>query len=268
MRTVREPAVAGAFYPADPEALRSAVVRYLEEAKKPEGPSVPKALIVPHAGYIYSGPIAGSGFVHLLSARDRITRVVLLGPAHRYPVHGLALPAASWFRTPLGDIEVDKDACSRIQGLPQVVVSDLAHGPEHSLEVQLPFLQVVLERFSLVPLVVGRASPEEVAQVLEVLWGGDETVVVVSSDLSHYERYEVARELDEAVSRAIEALDPESVSHHQACGFYPVRGLLVAAREKGLRAKTVDLRNSGDTAGPRGEVVGYGAYVFHPGPSA
>lgn len=264
MRSVREPAVAGAFYPADPVTLRSVVTEYLKAARNPDTSIVPKALIVPHAGYIYSGPVAASGYVYLDPVRDRIRRVVLLGPAHRYPVDGMALPSASWFRTPLGDIKVDAAASQRIQGLPQVVLSDLAHAPEHSLEVQLPFLQVVLDRFTLVPLVVGRATPAEVAQVLDLLWGGEETLIVVSSDLSHYEPYAVAQRLDEAVSRAIEALDPDRISPHQACGYYPVRGLLVAARQKGLQARTVDLRNSGDTAGPKGEVVGYGAYVFHP----
>ncbi len=263
MSTAREPAVAGAFYPSDPTELRDLIARYLSVVERPRKAPVPKALIVPHAGYVYSGPIAASAFVRLIPARDRIARVLLLGPAHRYPVSGLALPGAGRFKTPLGDVRIDEEACSRILDLDQVVVSDLAHAPEHSLEVQLPFLQETLGTFALVPLVVGRATPEQVAEVIETLWGGDETLVVISSDLSHYESYEVARKLDAAASRAIEALDPHGIDHHQACGYYPLRGLLVAARRKGLKAETVDLRNSGDTAGPRGEVVGYGAYVFY-----
>ncbi len=262
MSAVRQPAVAGSFYPADAREVKRAVAGYLETARKMDGDAVPKALVAPHAGYIYSGPIAGSAYVHLLPARSTITRVVLLGPAHRFPVVGLALPSVDAFRTPLGDVPLDADACAALARLPQVQVSNAAHALEHSLEVHLPFLQETLDAFSLVPLVVGSATPEQVAEVLESLWGGPETLVVVSSDLSHYEPYEVARKLDAAVSRAIEDLDPDRIDHHQACGFYPLRGLLVVARRKGLRVHTVDLRNSGDTAGPRTEVVGYGAYLF------
>jgi len=223
---------------------------------------VPKALIAPHAGYVYSGPVAGVAYARLQPLRDKIRRVVLIGPAHRVPLRGLALPEAGAFATPLGQVRVDEKAVEEIRDLPQVQVGDMAHAVEHSLEVQLPFLQEALEEFSIVPLVVGEATPEEVRGVLEVLWGGEETLIVISSDLSHYHDYETARRLDQATSQAIEALQIEDVRSDLACGCVPIQGLLLAARQHGLRGMKVDLRNSGDTAGSRDQVVGYGAYVF------
>ena len=225
--------------------------------------SPPKAIIAPHAGYIYSGPVAASAYASLRQASSVISRVVLLGPAHRVPVHGLALPASDAFATPLGKIEIDREAVEKIRGLPQVRVFDDAHTLEHSLEVHLPFLQSVLADFQLVPLVVGDASAEEVAEVLERLWGGPETLIVISSDLSHYHDYQTARQMDSATSLAIEHLAYDEIHFDQACGRTPVSGLLLQARKRGLKGKTIDLRNSGDTAGPRNQVVGYGAYVFH-----
>jgi AmmeMemoRadiSam system protein B len=260
MSGIRLPAVAGTFYPAESLALRSSVRRYLRDAR-PGASRVPKALIAPHAGHVYSGPIAASAYAALEPVRDRIERVVLLGPSHRVFVRGLAVPASDWFRTPLGPVAVDRQAIDAILDLPQVIVSDEAHAFEHSLEVHLPFLQEVLGDFSLVPLVVGDARPQEVAGVLDRLWGGEETLIVVSSDLSHYHDYETARRMDAATSRAIEALEPAAIDPEHACGCVPVQGLLVAAREHGLRVTAIDLRNSGDTAGPRERVVGYGAYV-------
>lgn len=260
MASTRLPAVAGAFYPSDARALRQAVSDFLASV---EGTgTVPKAIIVPHAGYVYSGPIAATAYARIVPARDRITRVVLLGPAHRVWLEGLALPDADGFVSPLGVVPLDKDAMARVIDLPHVCVSKAAHAQEHSLEVHLPFLQVVLDSFTLVPFVVGKASPQAVGDVLEALWGGPETLIVVSSDLSHYLDYQSARAMDEATSKAIEALKPEHIRSEQACGRIPVGGLLHVARKKGLRAQTIDLRNSGDTAGPKGEVVGYGAYVF------
>ncbi|BCX81724.1 MEMO1 family protein [Methylomarinovum caldicuralii] len=260
MTSLRYPAVAGMFYPEDPVELDEMIRTFLASAAV-EGP-VPKAIIAPHAGYIYSGPVAASVYRLLLPAKDVIKRVVLLGPAHRVPFRGLAVPSVDFFITPLGTVAVDKAALAKIADLPFVHVSDLPHEPEHSLEVHLPFLQEVLEDFKVVPIVVGDATPEEVAQVLERLWGGPETLIVVSSDLSHYYDYETARRLDSATSRAIEELDPTRLNYESACGRIPVAGLLLAARKHGLRAKTVDLRNSGDTAGPKDQVVGYGAYAF------
>ncbi|KPK39032.1 MAG: dioxygenase [Gammaproteobacteria bacterium SG8_47] len=258
---IRAPAVAGMFYPAQAQELRRMVRGYLSEAH-PEGPA-PKAIIAPHAGYIYSGPVAASAYARLQGARSAIERVVLLGPSHRVAFAGLAAPSAEYFATPLGNVPVDTEALDSISDLPQVVRLDQAHALEHSLEVHLPFLQETLEHFSLVPLVVGDASPDEVDEVLERLWGGPETLIVVSSDLSHYHDYASAQRMDEATSRAIERLEPEAIDYEDACGRNPVNGLLHLAKKLGLHAHTIDLRNSGDTAGPRDQVVGYGAYVFH-----
>ncbi len=258
---VRYPAVAGMFYPADPAELERAVHTYLQGARCPT--SAPKAIIAPHAGYIYSGPVAATAYACLAPVHDRIRRVVLIGPSHRVPFRGIAAPAARRFLTPLGEVEVDQEALASLADLPQVGVLDEAHAREHSLEVHLPFLQTVLDSFRIVPLVVGDATPEQVAEVIDRLWDGDETLIVVSSDLSHYHSYETAERMDRATSAAIEALRPEDIGHEQACGRLPVAGLLLVARARGLHAETVDLRNSGDTAGPRDQVVGYGAYVIH-----
>ncbi len=262
MTSVRYPAVAGMFYPDDPVELDEMIRAFLAEAKKEKSP-VPKAIIAPHAGYIYSGPVAASAYRQLLPARDMIKRVVLLGPAHRVPFRGLAVPSADFFITPLGTVAVDKEAIAKIADLPFVHLSDTPHQPEHSLEVHLPFLQEVLEDFKVVPIVVGNATPEQVAQVLERLWNGAETLIVVSSDLSHYYDYQTAKKLDSATSKAIESLDPTALTYESACGRIPVAGLLLTARKHGLQAKTIDLRNSGDTAGSKDQVVGYGAYVFY-----
>ena len=257
---VRQPAVAGRFYPEEPEQLRAMVRGFLDRA--PALDVAPKAIIAPHAGYIYSGPIAASAYVCLGTLKERIQRVVLLGPAHRVALRGLAVPGGSAFSTPLGEVPVDEDAVRQILALPQVKTLDAAHDWEHSLEVQLPFLQEGLSPFDLVPLVAGDARPDEVAEVLDQLWSGDDTLVVVSSDLSHYQDYESAQRLDRAASRAIESLDERMLRTEQACGRVPIQGLLQLARERGLEAREVDLRSSGDTAGPRDQVVGYGAYVF------
>ncbi len=261
MASVRPPAVAGAFYPGTRGELDAAVRSHLSKAKNPGGPA-PKAIIAPHAGYIYSGPVAATAYARLEPARGRITRVVLLGPCHRVPVRGLAASSADAFATPLGDIPVDKEALNRILALPQVQVFDATHEREHSLEVHLPFLQVVLGDFSLVPLAVGEASADEVADVIEALWGGPETLVVISTDLSHHLDYHTARRLDGETCKAIETLDPSPIGREQACGRTPMSGMLVLAKRRGLAIATVDLRNSGDTAGPRDRVVGYGSWLL------
>jgi len=248
------------FYPADARQLEAAVAQYLGAARSDGG--VPKAIIAPHAGYVYSGPVAGTVYARLQPARGAITRVLLLGPSHRVGFRGLACSSADYFETPLGRIEIDRAALQSIRDLPQVHVNDAAHALEHSLEVQLPFLQQVLGAFRVVPLAVGEASAPEVSEVLERLWGGPETLIVISSDLSHYHDYATAQRMDRATSRAIESLDIDAIGYHDACGRNPVNGLLHLARRKGLRAHTIDLRNSGDTAGTRDSVVGYGAYVF------
>ena len=263
MSGVRRPAVAGTFYPSDATKLREQLRRFLDDAQRVEGPvhEWPKALIAPHAGYVYSGPVAATAYARLVPARGAVTRVVLLGPAHFIPVHGIAATSFDTWRTPLGEVPIDTDARKRALTLPGVFVDDEAHAPEHSLEVHLPFLQEVLGEFTLAPFAVGQTSPEHVAQLLDELWGDDETVVVVSSDLSHYHDHSMATELDKATAAAIEALDPEGVRLDAACGVFPVRGLLVAARQRSLQLQTIDLRTSGDTAGPRDRVVGYGAFV-------
>ena len=260
MTTVRAPAVAGTFYPNNPRQLHTQIQDFLAHVA-PNGP-VPKAIIAPHAGYIFSGPIAASAYAHLQAAKDTIQRVVLLGPSHRVGFRGIAVSHMDAFDTPLGRILVDQEAIAQIRDLPQVGFLETAHAQEHSLEVHLPFLQEVLGEFKLVPLVVGEATPEEVGAVLEALWGGPETLIVISSDLSHYHDYQTAKRLDAATSQAIEALRYEDIGYEDACGRNPVNGLLWVAQRKGLQCRTIDLRNSGDTAGPRDQVVGYGAYVI------
>ena len=263
MSTVRPPAVAGTFYPAAAAELKRDVASLLAHAAgAARGMPVPKAIIAPHAGYVYSGPIAASVYARLAPARDRINRVVLLGPVHRVPVRGLALPGTDAVATPLGNVPIDAAAVAALAQLPQVTVSAAAHALEHSLEVQLPFLQAVLGTFSVVPLAVGDATAEEVAQVLDTLWGGTETLIVISSDLSHYLNYSDAQSTDRATAQAIVDLRT-GISHDRACGGTPVNGLILTARKRGLTSQLIDLRNSGDTAGDRNRVVGYGAFAFH-----
>lgn len=292
MGGLRYPNVAGTFYPADPRTLAAEVRAYVRSApatgplpgpepdegrrsgagtEGPRGADVkarpgpacwPKALIAPHAGYIYSGPVAGSAYAQLAAGSEAIQRVVLLGPSHRLPFYGLAYSQAEAFVTPLGRVPVDREAYEAIADLPQARAFEAPFQGEHCLEVQLPFLQVLLADFRLVPFLVGEATTVEVAEILERLWGGDETLIVVSSDLSHYLDYGTARRLDGATSQAIAALNPAAIGDEDACGRVPVKGLLRAARHHGLTCRVLDLRNSGDTAGPRDRVVGYGAFAF------
>lgn len=261
MTSTRPPAVDDSFYPADPRQLRTVISSFLRAVPAVSGPC-PKAIIVPHAGYIYSGSIAASAYARVACGRDTIRRVVLLGPAHRLAFHGLALSSADFFATPLGSIPLDHPAITALLSLPGVQILDKAHALEHSLEVQLPFLQTVLADFSLVPIVVGNAPVETVAKIIAAVWGGPETLVVISSDLSHYEDYATAKQHDAATSQAIENLHPESIDYHDACGRLPMNGLLLVAMKLGLTVTPYDLRNSGDTAGDRDRVVGYGAYGF------
>jgi MEMO1 family protein len=261
----RPPAVAGTFYPTDPSELMRIVDHDLIAAADTatSGGPVPKAVIAPHAGYVYSGPIAGSAYARLAAARGNVRRVVLLGPAHRVPVDGMAVPSVDAFDTPLGPVAVDHEARERALELDGVHVDDRPHEPEHSLEVHLPFLVRALGPDVLVlPVVVGHASAEAVAGLLEALWGGPETVIVVSSDLSHYHDYETARERDRRTADAIVERRWDDIGPYDACGAYPVRGLLEVARRKDLHVELLDLRNSGDTAGDRTRVVGYGAFAL------
>jgi MEMO1 family protein len=260
MTVIREPAVAGQFYPENASKLHTAIRAFLEEVQVQPGPA-PKALIVPHAGYIYSGAVAATAYARLRCWRKRYSRIILLGPAHRVTVRGLALSTADFFRTPLGDVPIDKDAIAALN-MPEVIVFDVAHQLEHSLEVHLPFLQSLLDSFSVVPIVVGYVAAETVAEVIDALWGGPETLVVVSSDLSHYLSCENARIVDNATCQAIENLEVDRIDHLGACGATPISGLLIAARRRGMQVTTLDLRNSGETAGDRSRVVGYGSWVF------
>lgn len=260
MHDVRPAAVAGTFYPDSPAVLASELRGFLAAAAMASG-ARPKALIVPHAGYVYSGPVAAAAYAQLAPLRGTVTRVVLAGPVHRVPVHGLAVPATRAFATPLGQVAVDAAAIASLRTLPQVVASDAAHALEHALEVQLPFLQTVLGEFSLVPIAVGRASPEDVAAAFDLVWGGPETLLVVSSDLSHYLPYADARRVDRHTADAILALTP-GLDHEQACGATPINGLLLCARRHGLVPALLDLRNSGDTAGDKSRVVGYASFAF------
>lgn len=265
METLARPAaVAGMFYPDDPAALHAELRRHLAAAPPvpPEAPP-PKMIVVPHAGTVYSGPVAAGAYAWLARTPARWQRVVLLAPAHRVPVRGLAAPTGQRFATPLGEVPLDRDALDAVAALPQVVFDDRPHAREHALEVQLPFLQQVLERFTLVPFVVGEAAPAAVAEVIERLWGGDETLVVVSTDLSHYLAYDEARRVDAATVRRMLAFDA-TIAPTEACGAAPLNGALAVAARHRLVPRLIDLRNSGDTAGDRRRVVGYASLVYTP----
>jgi AmmeMemoRadiSam system protein B len=261
---IRPPAVAGMFYPADPEHLRTTVAALLADASTPAAPP-PKALIAPHAGYVYSGAVAAAAFATLHAARG-IERVVVIGPAHYVRVAGIAVPTAEAFETPLGRVPVDRQVLAAIADLPSVGRSDAAHAPEHALEVELPFLQAVLGPFTVVPLLVGDGVAAHLAEVLRRVWGGAETLVVVSSDLSHYYDDATARRRDAATAAAIERGDGARLGPDDACGYLPIAGLLVEAQERGLKPRRLALRNSGDAAGARARVVGYGAWSFAAAP--
>ncbi len=260
MTSIRPAAVAGMFYPADETSLRSMVQQFLAQATS-NGPP-PKAIIVPHAGYIYSGPIAANAYHLLENSSESFSRVVLLGPSHRVPLLGLAATSATSFATPLGLVEIDQYMIKKLFKLKQVKMMNEAHSMEHSLEVQLPFLQTILTDFKLIPLVVGDASAREVCEVLELACQDQQTLIVISSDLSHYHDYATANKLDSQTSQAIANLDSDKIGYEDACGRTPVSGLLMFASAHGLKAEIIDQRNSGDTAGDKNQVVGYGAYAF------
>jgi AmmeMemoRadiSam system protein B len=263
MLATRPPAVAGMFYPGDPGILSATVDKLLAEAPGASDMQ-PKALIVPHAGYVYSGSTAATAYATLAPWAETIHRVILLGPTHRVAVDGIALPEAEAFATPLGTIRLDAQAITVIADLPQIVFSDHVHAFEHSLEVHLPFLQRVLGHFTLVPLAVGQAGPEAVAEVLDLLWDGPETLIVVSSDLSHFLPYTTAQQVDSNTCRHILQLDTH-IHPEQACGAFPINGLLLAAGRRGLKPELLGLCNSGDTAGDKTRVVGYAAFSLTEG---
>ena len=257
----RPPAVAGLFYPGNPAELAASVDQLLAEVPVIAAPQ-PKALIVPHAGYIYSGPTAAMAYAALAPWRSSIHRVILLGPTHRVAVDGLALPKTDTFATPLGNIRLDAAAIAQLAKLPQVVFSDPVHAQEHSLEVHLPFLQRVLDDFTLVPLAVGHATPQAVAEVLDLLWGGPETLIVISSDLSHFLPYATANQVDKNTCQHILQFDTH-IQPDQACGAFPINGLLLTARQRSLAPQLIDHCNSGDTAGDKQRVVGYASFAFY-----
>jgi AmmeMemoRadiSam system protein B len=263
---VQRPAVAGLFYSGDPQRLQAQVEAYLASARRSDaaaGAPAPRALIAPHAGYDFSGPVAGSAYAAIAERAGNMRRVVLIGPAHRFPVRGLAASGAGRFASPLGQVAVDRAAVKALVAeVDSVSTLDSAFTGEHSLEVQLPFLQVLLEDFTLVPLLVGAGGAEAVAGVIERFWDDPQTLIVISSDLSHYLDYATARSLDRRTSEAICALQPEAIAPEQACGQPAIAGLLQVAKAHGAEGRVLDLRSSGDTAGPKDRVVGYGAYAF------
>jgi len=262
MNVVRPPAVAGLFYPGQARALQSTLDAMLREVKAaPTADRPPKVLIVPHAGYVYSGPVAAVAYAQLRAHRQRVQRIVLLGPTHRVAIRGVAIPTANVFATPLGSVVLDREVMAQLAGLPNVVRSEAAHAAEHSLEVQLPFLQAVLGEFTLVPLAVGNIADNDLAAVLDEVWDGDATVIIVSSDLSHYHSYQDARALDRATVERILAFAGE-LDHEQACGATPINAALAIARRSGLHPRLLAMCNSGDTAGDRSRVVGYCAVAF------
>jgi MEMO1 family protein len=272
---IREPAVAGLFYPRQPAELQTEVQSFLAAGKTrlPPAQTRPKALVGPHAGYRYSGDIAGTAYATVALQPSGVTRVVLFSPAHRVAVRGVAASSAQAFRTPLGIVPVECETVESLLSLPGVKINDAAHEPEHGVETHLPFLQEILShrtsdqpetqpRWSLVPLLVGNADPQTLLPLIEKLWGGPETLIVISSDLSHFLDYDAAKTLDRKTADAIEQLDPDAFVGNSACGRIPLHALMMVAKNEKLGAATLDLRNSGDTAGPRDQVVGYGAFVF------
>lgn len=261
MTSMRPAAVAGMFYPGQESELSEAVKAHLATAPKAQN-CPPKVLIVPHAGYIYSGQTAAMAYAELRPWRSVIKRVVLLGPTHRVAVNGLALPTVNFFSTPLGNIPLDSISISQLAELPHIVFSDLVHAQEHSLEVQLPFLQAILDEFTLIPVAVGNASPQVVATLINRLWGGDETLIVISTDLSHFHAYAVAQHIDDDTCQRILQLDP-SIRPEQACGAYPLNGMLEVAQQRQLKIRMINHCNSGDTAGDKLRVVGYASFALY-----
>jgi len=259
---IRQPAVAGSFYPGSSAALDSAIQGYLNNCDVKATGKQPLALIVPHAGYIYSAPIAASAYIQLIPFAEQISRVVLLGPSHQIPLIGIASSSLKAFDTPLGAVPLDRETIEQLNHLPFVQSYDEAHRYEHSLEVQLPFLQKILPEFTLVPLVIGQTDDQQVSDLIESLQLDQHTLVIISSDLSHYLDYDSAKACDLSTCRAIEELKPQNIHYEQACGRSGVAGMLLSAEKHQLHVQTLDLRNSGDTAGTKDRVVGYGAWAF------
>jgi AmmeMemoRadiSam system protein B/AmmeMemoRadiSam system protein A len=264
MNAIRQPAVAGTFYPAQRDALQRQLAQFLSEAGN-DVPAMapPKAIIGPHAGYVYSGSVAARAYARLAAARGKIQRVVLVGPSHYVAFRGIAVDTSEAWVTPCGTVPLDTEAISQLRSIPMVGVLEQAHQREHALEVHVPFLQQVLGDFRLVPVVTGDAPPESVAALIEKLWGGPETLIVISTDLSHYLDYAACQQIDQVTAEAIERFDPDVLTPAHACGSLATKGLLCLARDRGMTIERLDLRNSGDTAGPRDSVVGYGAWALY-----
>jgi AmmeMemoRadiSam system protein B/AmmeMemoRadiSam system protein A len=269
---IRPPAVAGTFYPGTGDALQRQLTRFMSEADNAPlttaAPAIPKAIIAPHAGYTFSGPVAARAYARLSAARGHITRVVLIGPSHHLAFRGLAVDTSDAWATPTGTVPLDQAMIARLRQLPMVGQLDAAHAREHALEVHVPFLQHVLGDIALVPIVAGEAPPDAVATLLDAAWGGAETLIVVSTDLSHYLDYAACQALDARTAEAIERFDDDAIGSREACGQVPTRGLLRTARRRGMAIERLDLRNSGDTAGPRDRVVGYGAWALFESPTS
>ena len=266
MSIIRPAAFAGSFYPADPAELDRMLDGFLSAVNVPADEPVPKAVIVPHAGYVYSGPVAAAAYARLRAGRGMVKRVVLIGPSHRVAFRGMALAQADHWATPWGSVAVDRAAYAALADVPMVGFLDQAHAQEHSLEVHVPFLLKCLGDIALVPIVVGETPTESVAQALEALWGGPETLIVASTDLSHYLDYQSCQRTDAATMDSILGLDGGRIDGHGACGHFPLAGLLRVAAGRSMSIRTLDLRNSGDTAGPKDRVVGYGAWALYEHP--
>jgi AmmeMemoRadiSam system protein B len=259
---VRPSAVAGYFYPSSEEQLIKIIKNYIEKANI-SIKSKPKALISPHAGYIYSGPIAAYGYKSIMPYYKDYDQIILLGPSHFEFVPGIATAPVDYFETPLGKIPIDKESIKKILPLPYVYQNMDAHKKEHSLEVQLPFLQYIFKEkeFKIIPIAVGKIQPKEIWEILNILYN-EKILIIVSSDLSHYYDYNTAKLLDEKTANAIEELNPYQIHYEQACGRVPIQGLLLFAKQRNLTPIRLDLRNSGDTAGDKRQVVGYGSWCF------
>lgn len=257
---IRKAAVAGTFYPEDPDTLRSEVVDLLSKTHPHEN-ITPKILIVPHAGYPYSGPTAAEGYSLLKNIPHKIDTVVLLGPTHRFILEGIGMPTAEFFQTPLGDIPIDHERLNKIKHMPFTQFSDSAHECEHSLEVHLPFLQTLLKGFKLVPLVAGKCTPDNIDKIIETLWD-DKTLIICSTDLSHFLSHKLAQRIDKKTSASIINFQ-NNIKPEQACGCSTLNGVLTYAKRHHLSVEGLDLRTSGDTAGPKDRVVGYGAYAIY-----
>ncbi len=271
LRGRRLPAVAGLFYPSDPGELQGMVRSMLEEAgsrKKEDlaGASgngrVLRAIIAPHAGYVYSGPVAASAYVYVGAAAGNVGKVAILGPSHRVPVRGLALSSAAEYEMPGFSLPADSEAAESLRRADLAEFVDEAHAAEHSIEVHLPFIKAVLGEVEVAAIAVGEASPDRVGAAVELLMEDPKRLVVISSDLSHYLDYDSAVAVDSVTAQAILNLRYEDIGYEQACGRNCIRGLLWAARRQGMHPQLLDLRNSGDTAGPRDSVVGYPAFAF------